>query len=134
MKLISAIAAAAILAASPATVAQAQDKSSALLAALEADAAVAAEVAEIAKLEKLVRLNKSLCSLLRNFVSFQEFYKDKTDAIFQFGKLVLAILFAATNPKLRNLMYIKRETIDAVNKYVDTPFIAYLGFKGSDFH
>lgn len=67
----------------------AQDKSSALLAALEADAAVAAEVAEIAKLEKLVRLNKSLCSLLRNFVSFQEFYKDKTDAIFQFGKLYI---------------------------------------------
>ena len=67
----------------------AQDKSSALFAALEADAAVAAEVAEIAKLEKLVRLNKSLCPLLRNFVSFQEFYKDKTDAIFQFGKLYI---------------------------------------------
>lgn len=48
-----------------------------------------AEVAEIEKVEKLVRLNKSLCPLLRNFVSFQSFYKDKAEAIFQFGQLYI---------------------------------------------
>lgn len=57
--------------------------------AFVSEASVAAEVAEIEKVEKLVRLNRSLCALLRNFVSFQSFYKDKADAIFQFGQLYI---------------------------------------------
>lgn len=57
--------------------------------AFVSEASVAAEVAEIEKVEKLVRLNKSLCPLLRNFVSFQSFYKDKAEAIFQFGQLYI---------------------------------------------
>lgn len=60
-----------------------------LLKAIEADNAVSKEVQNIENVEKLARLNKSLCTLLRNFISFQEFYKDKTEAIFQCGQLYI---------------------------------------------
>ena len=67
----------------------ANDKSAELYSAIDADAAVSVEVENIAKVEKLVRLNANLVKLLRNFVNFQEFYKDKNESIFQFGELYI---------------------------------------------
>lgn len=67
----------------------ANDKSAELYSAIDADAAVSVEVENIAKVEKLVRLNANLVKLLRNFVNFQEFYKDKNVSIFQFGELYI---------------------------------------------
>ncbi len=66
-----------------------ENKMDALLSAVAADAAVAAEVEDIEDVEELVRLNKSFCSLLRNFVSFQDFYRNSAGAIFQFGSLYI---------------------------------------------
>ena len=60
----------------------------ALLAACEADAAVATEVAAIGQLEKLARLHRDFATLLRNYVSFADFYARK-GAIFQAGTLYL---------------------------------------------
>lgn len=51
------------------------------------------EVAEAASglvdLDKLLRLQSGLITLLRNFVSFQDFYRRKDKAIFQAGKLYI---------------------------------------------
>ena len=66
-----------------------EDKSAELYSALDADNAVSAEVENIGKVEKLVRLNSGLVKLLRNFVNFQEFYKDQNESIFQFGELYI---------------------------------------------
>lgn len=67
----------------------AEDKSAELYKAIDADQAVSVEVENISKVEKLVRLNAGLVKLLRNFVNFQEFYKEKSDSIFQFGELYI---------------------------------------------
>ncbi|MBP3357575.1 MAG: hypothetical protein J6K91_01570, partial [Opitutales bacterium] len=56
----------------------AEDKSAELYKAIDADQAVSVEVENISKVEKLVRLNAGLVKLLRNFVNFQEFYKEKS--------------------------------------------------------
>ena len=47
------------------------------------------EAAAIAQVDKLVRLNRDLCRLLRNFVSFHDFYGRKEKAVFQAGTLFL---------------------------------------------
>jgi len=60
-----------------------------LLEAIDKDASLAQEVENIGKAEKLVRLCCGLCELMRNFVNFQTFYKDKAAAIFQFGELYI---------------------------------------------
>ncbi len=67
----------------------AENKLSDILAAVDADEAVKTEVENIEKVEKLVRLSSSILKLLRNFVNFQEFYKDKGEAIFQYGDLYI---------------------------------------------
>ena len=67
----------------------AENKSADLYSAIDADSAVSVEVENIEKVEKLVRLNAGLVKLLRNFVNFQEFYKEKNESIFQFGELYI---------------------------------------------
>ena len=59
-----------------------------LLALVAKDAALAPEAAAIATAEKLVRLHRDLVPLLRNFVSFEEFYRSQLGT-FQCGTLYL---------------------------------------------
>ncbi|HND32533.1 MAG TPA: hypothetical protein PLA94_21205, partial [Myxococcota bacterium] len=61
---------------------------SALLELIAKDAALAPEAAAIATAEKLVRLHRDLVPLLRNFVSFEEFYRSRVGS-FQCGTLYL---------------------------------------------
>ncbi len=67
----------------------AENKIDDMYKAIESDEAVKTEVENIEKVEKLVRLASGILKLLRNFVNFQEFYKDKGEAIFQFGDLYI---------------------------------------------
>jgi hypothetical protein len=60
----------------------------AVLALIEADAQAAGRHALIVDLEKLLRLKRDLLALLRNFVSFEDFYR-RQGAIFQAGTLYL---------------------------------------------
>ncbi len=59
-----------------------------LLELVAKDAALAPEAAAIATVEKLVRLHRDLVPLLRNFVSFEEFYRSQQSS-FQCGTLYL---------------------------------------------
>jgi len=56
---------------------------------IEKDESARAESDNVWKVEKLARLNMNLCKLLRNFVSFQDFYAEKGSAIFQCGTLYI---------------------------------------------
>ncbi len=56
---------------------------------LTRDAELKDKVDSIAAVEKLVRLNRDLYKLLRNFVSFQDFYTKGQASIFQYGKLYI---------------------------------------------
>ena len=65
-------------------------KSKETIAALIAkDKALEPEFNAIAAVEKLVRYNRDLVKLLKNFVSFRDFYGRKDKAIFQAGTLYL---------------------------------------------
>ena len=61
----------------------------ALLDLLSKDAELKTKVDNFALVEKLVRFSRDLCKLLKNFVSFQDFYSKGQDAIFQYGKLFI---------------------------------------------
>jgi hypothetical protein len=62
---------------------------SALEALLRRDEASAAEAAAIDDLVRLVHYHRDLATLLRNFVSFADFYDPVRDAVFQAGTLYL---------------------------------------------
>lgn len=56
---------------------------------IDAENAVSDEIQNIANVEKLVRLNANLYTLLKNFVSLQDFYSNSAKGIFQFGTLFI---------------------------------------------
>ncbi len=60
-----------------------------LLDLLARDAELKGKVDSIASVEKLARLNRDLYKLLKNFVSFQDFYTRESSSIFQYGKLYI---------------------------------------------
>jgi hypothetical protein len=60
-----------------------------ITALIAKDKALEAEANAIAAVEKLARLNQNLFTLLRNFVSFEDFYGCQSKAIFQAGTLYL---------------------------------------------
>ena len=60
-----------------------------LTALIGKDKALEPEANSIAAVDKLVRLNRDLIKLLRNFVSFRDFYGRKEKSIFQAGTLYL---------------------------------------------
>lgn len=60
-----------------------------LHALITKDEGTAADFANVATLEKLVRYHRDLYRLVRNFVSFEDFYAPDTKAIFQAGTLFL---------------------------------------------
>lgn len=68
-----------------------ENRQSALLEIVEHDKALAAEANEIGSVDKLLHLYRDFFTLLKNFVTFQDFYStDKNvKAIFQAGKLVI---------------------------------------------
>ena len=61
----------------------------ALLDLLSKDRELKTKVDNFALVEKLVRFSRDLCKLLKNFVSFQDFYSKGQEAIFQYGKLFI---------------------------------------------
>ncbi|MCK6530679.1 hypothetical protein L6R50_25005 [Myxococcota bacterium] len=61
----------------------------AVLALIDADLALAPEAQAMASVERLVRLHRDLFRLLKNFVSFQDFYGRREKAIFQAGTLFI---------------------------------------------
>ncbi len=69
----------------------AQDKKAALLAIVEQDKALAEEAANIQLVDKLVHLTADFYTILKNFITLQDFYStDKnTKAIFQAGTLII---------------------------------------------
>lgn len=67
----------------------AADTESQLLALVEQDKSVAVAAEGLVNLDKLVRFKTSLVQLLRNFISFYDFYSRKTKAIFQAGTLFI---------------------------------------------
>ncbi len=67
----------------------ADDTRSAVEALIEKDEALRAEAEGIEAVEKTVRLNRDLVELLKNFVSFENFYGKKAPAVFQAGTLYL---------------------------------------------
>lgn len=68
-----------------------QDKKTALLSLVEQDAALKEESDDIDLVDKFLHIYKDFYTLLKNFVSFQDFYNpDKnTRAIFQSGHLII---------------------------------------------
>ncbi len=60
-----------------------------LLDLIEQDALLKDKVQSIASVEKLVRFNRDLFKLLKNFISFQDFYTIGSSAIFQYGNLYI---------------------------------------------
>ncbi|MBI5067544.1 MAG: hypothetical protein HZB56_04835 [Deltaproteobacteria bacterium] len=58
-------------------------------ALLARDKAVEAEAGAVAEVERMVRYHRDLHTLLRNFVSFADFYDPRVPAIFQAGTLYL---------------------------------------------
>lgn len=66
-----------------------QDTQSRLLELVAFDLEVAEAAGGLVDLDKLLRLQSGLITLLRNFVSFQDFYRRKDKAIFQAGKLYI---------------------------------------------
>ena len=60
-----------------------------LLALLNRDAELKDKVENIANVEKLVYFSRDLYTLLKNFVSFQDFYSKNGTGIFQYGKLFI---------------------------------------------
>ena len=68
-----------------------ENRKAALLEIVEHDKALAAEANEIGSVDKLLHLYRDFFTLLKNFVTFQDFYStDKNvKAIFQAGKLVI---------------------------------------------
>ncbi|MBO7315592.1 MAG: hypothetical protein J6U44_00275 [Paludibacteraceae bacterium] len=68
-----------------------ENKKDELLEIVEHDKALAEEANEIGSVDKLLHLYRDFFTLLKNFVTFQDFYStDKTTkAIFQAGKLVI---------------------------------------------
>jgi hypothetical protein len=60
-----------------------------LTALIAKDKSLEPEANSIAAVDKLVRLNRDLIKLLRNFVSFRDFYGRKEKAVFQAGTLYL---------------------------------------------
>ncbi len=69
----------------------AQDKKAALLALVEQDKALAEEAANIQLVDKLVHLTADFYTILKNFITLQDFYStDKSvKAIFQAGTLII---------------------------------------------
>jgi len=61
----------------------------ALLDLLSKDRELKTKVDNFALVEKLVHFSRDLCKLLKNFVSFQDFYSKGQEAIFQYGKLFI---------------------------------------------
>lgn len=59
-----------------------------ITALIERDAALAPEAAAIEAVDELVRFHRDLCTLLRNYVSFEHFYA-RQKALFQCGTLYL---------------------------------------------
>lgn len=53
------------------------------------DLAPAEEIADIGKVVRLVHYNRDLCTLLKNFVSFYDFYSQNNKAVFQAGTLYI---------------------------------------------
>ncbi len=53
------------------------------------DAEIPTAAADLAELEKLLRFHRDLPTLLRNFVSFHDFYEKDSRAVFQVGKLYI---------------------------------------------
>ena len=66
-----------------------QDTEAQLLALVERDLAVAEAADGLVELDKLIRLRHGLVTLLRNFVSFQNFYGRQDKAVFQAGTLYI---------------------------------------------
>ena len=60
-----------------------------LTAAIAKDKALEGTMSEIAAVDRLVRYHRDLVQLLRNFVSFRDFYSGRRKAIFQVGTLYL---------------------------------------------
>ncbi len=69
----------------------AQDKKAALLALVEQDKALAEEAANIQLVDKLVHLSADFFTILKNFITLQDFYSTdkKVKAIFQAGTLII---------------------------------------------
>lgn len=55
----------------------------------EASIAIDEENSQIQAVDKLLHLVRDFCTLLRNYVSFQDFYSKDTKAIFQAGTLII---------------------------------------------
>lgn len=60
-----------------------------LLALIEKDKAVSEAAEGLVDLDKLMRFQRGLVTLLRNFISFQDFYGREEKAIFQAGRLFI---------------------------------------------
>lgn len=60
-----------------------------LLKLVERDKSLQPKIDNINNVEKLVLFNANIFKLLKNFVSFSDFYKEKVPAIFQFGSLYI---------------------------------------------
>ncbi len=69
----------------------AQDKKAALLALVEQDKALAEEAANIQLVDKLVHLTADFYTILKNFITLQDFYSTNKSvkAIFQAGTLII---------------------------------------------
>ncbi len=69
----------------------AQDKKAELLALVEQDKALAEEAANIQLVDKLVHLTADFYTILKNFITLQDFYSTdkKVKAIFQAGTLII---------------------------------------------
>lgn len=66
-----------------------QDVQTQLLALVDEDLAVAEAADGLVELDKLIRLQQGLVTLLRNFVSFRDFYERADKAVFQAGTLYI---------------------------------------------
>ena len=60
-----------------------------MLALIEKDGELKQKVENFASVEKLARFNRDLATLLRNFISFQDFYAKNKKATFQYGNLFI---------------------------------------------
>ena len=65
------------------------DSRAVLTAAIEKDKSLEATMNQIVVVDRLVRYHRDLIQLLRNFVSFRDFYSGRRKAIFQVGTLYL---------------------------------------------
>lgn len=66
-----------------------QDTQARLMALVAQDLAVAEASDGLVELDKLIRLQQGLVTLLRNFVSFRDFYARRDKAVFQSGSLYI---------------------------------------------